>query len=121
MRKDPSKPKYIKEEVLIPRVRIGPIVKEVITIGQITEPEDNMEVIDFDKTIETTIFEGTLEDTGDKIMEENIGIIGIMIITEAGIGQGKGHSQGIMIAVGIEVPVTVDQDQGQELVLIEIG
>ena len=44
-----------------------------------------------------------------------------MIITEAGIGQGKGHSQGIMIAIGIEVLVIVDQDQGQEQVLIEIG
>ena len=78
-----------------------------------------MEVID--KIIETTIFEGTLEDTGDKIVEENMGIIGIMIITEVGIGQEKGHSQGIMVAIGKEVPVTIDQDQGPELVLIEIG
>ena len=45
-----------------------------------------MEVIDLDKIIEITIFEGTLEDTGDKIIEENMGIIGIMIITEVGIG-----------------------------------
>ena len=80
-----------------------------------------MEIIDLDKTIETTIFEGTLEDTEHKIVEENLGIIGTMIITEAGIGQGKGHSQGIMIAIGIEVLVIVDQDQGLELVLIEIG
>ena len=50
-----------------------------------------------------------------------MGIIGTMIIIEAGIGQGKEHSQGIMIAIGKEVPVTVDQDQGLELVLIEIG
>ena len=71
MRKDPSNPKYIKAEV-----RIGPIIKEVIRIevvGQTVETEDSMEIIDLDKTIETTMFEGTLEDMEDKIVEENIG------------------------------------------------
>ena len=85
MRKDPLNPKYIKAEVLTPRVRIGPTVKEVISIEvvrQITEPEDNMEVID--KIIETTIFKGTLGDVEDKIVEENMGIIGMIIITEVG-------------------------------------
>ena len=98
MRKDPSNPKYRKAEV-----RIGPIIKEVIRIevvGQTVETEDSMEIIDLDKTIETTIFEGTLEDMEDKIVEDNIGIIGTMIITEVGIGQEKGHSQGIMVAIG---------------------
>ena len=80
-----------------------------------------MEIIDLDKTIETTIFERTLEDMEDKIVEENIGIIGAMIIIEEGIDREKGHSQGIMATIGIEVPVIVDQDQGLELVLIEIG
>ena len=56
-----------------------------------------------------------------KIIEENIGIIGAIIIIEAGIDQEKGHSQGIMAIIGIEVLVVVDQDQGLELVLIEIG
>ena len=119
MRKDPSNPKYIKVEA-----RIGPIIKEVIRlemVGKTAETVDNMEIIDLDKTIETIIFEGTLEDTEDKIVEENMGIIGAVIITEAGIGQEKGYSQGIMIVVGIEVPVTVDQDQGLDLVLIELG
>ena len=51
-----------------------------------------MEIIGLHKTIKTTIFKGTLEDTEDKIVEENMGIIGTMIITEAGIGQEKGHS-----------------------------
>ena len=51
----------------------------------------------------------------------NMGIIHVMIITEAGMGQGKGHSQGIMMAIGIELLVIVGQDQGLELVLIEIG
>ena len=51
----------------------------------------------------------------DKIVEENIGIIGAMIITEAGIGQEKGHSQEIMATIGIEVPVTVVQGLDLEL------
>ena len=119
MRKDPSNPKYIKAEV-----RIGPIIKEVIRIevvGQTVETEDIMEIIDLDKTIETTIFEGTLEDTEDKIVEENKGIMGAMIITEVGIGQEKEHCQGIMVAIGTGVAATVDQDLDLELVLIEIG
>ena len=121
--KRPFKPQIYKSRGSYPRVRIGPTAKEDIRIevaGQITETEDNMEITNLDKIIGTKVFEGTLEDTGDKIIEENIGIIGKMIIIEAGIGQGKGHSQGIMIEIGIEAPVTVDQDQGLELVLIEI-
>ena len=69
MKKGPSNPKYIKAEV-----RIGPIVKEVIrieTVGQTVETEDNMEIIDLDKTIEATISERTLEDMEDKIVEED--------------------------------------------------
>ena len=85
------------------------------------ETEDSMEIIDLDKTIETTIFKGTLEDMEDKIIEENIDIIGTMNITDAGISQEKGHSQGIMVMIEIEVPVTVDQGQDLELILIEIG
>ena len=89
-------------------------------VGQTVETEDSMEIIDLDKTIETTIFEGTLEDMEDKIIEGNIEIMDIMNITEVGIGQEKGHSQGIMVTVGIEVPVTADQGQDLKLVLIEI-
>ena len=44
-------------------------------------------------------FKGTPEDMADNIVEENIGIIGAMIITEAGIGQEKGHSQGVMVTI----------------------
>ena len=62
-----------------------------------------MEIIGLDKTIETAIFEQTLEDMEDKIVEENMGIIGAMIIIEAGIDQEKGHSQKIMVTIGIEV------------------
>ena len=54
MRKGPLDPRYIKAEV-----RIGPIIKEVIRIevvGQTVETEDSMEIIDLDKTIETSIF-----------------------------------------------------------------
>ena len=57
----------------------------------------------------------------DKIVEENMGIIGAMIRTGAGIDQEKGHSQEIMVTMGIEVPVTVDQGMDLELILIEIG
>ena len=102
---------------------MGPIVKEVIRIeveGQTVETVDSMETIGLDKTIEITILKGMLEGTEDKIVEENMGIIGAVFITEAGIGQEKGHSQGIMVTIGIEVPVAVDQDEGLELVLIEI-
>ena len=119
MRKDPSSPKYIKVEA-----RTGPIIREVVRIeavGQIVETEDSIEIIDLDKTIETTIFEGTPEDMEDKIIEENIEIIGTMNIAEVGIGQGKGHSQGIMVPIGIGIPVTADQGQDLELPLIEIG
>ena len=80
-----------------------------------------METIDLDKTIETIIFEGTLEDMEDKIIEENTETIGAMNITKAEIGQEKGHSQGIMVTIRIEVPVTVDEDQDLELVLTGIG
>ena len=68
MRKDPSSPKYIRVEV-----RTGPIVREVIrveAVGQTVETEDSMEIIDLDKTIETTPFEETLEDMEDRIIEE---------------------------------------------------
>ena len=75
-----------------------------------------MEIIGLDKAIETIIFEGTLEDMEDKIVEENIE----MTIIEAGIGQEKRHLQEVMVIIGIEVPVTVDQGQDLELVQIEI-
>ena len=114
MRKDPSSPKYIRVEV-----RTGPIVREVIgieVVGQTVEIEDSMEIIDLDKTIETTTFKGTLENMEDRIIEENIEIIGAMNTTEAEIDQEKGHSQ----EIGIEVPVIVDQGQDLELVLTEM-
>ena len=119
MKKDPSNPNYIKVEV-----RIGPIVKEVIQIeiiGQTVETEDNVEIIGLEKAIETTILERTLEDMEDKIVEENMGIIGAMIITGVEIDLEKGHSLEISVTVGTEVPVTVDQGLDLELVLIEIG
>ena len=128
MRKDPSNPKYIKAKVLTLKVRIGPIIKEAIKIevdyivGQTAEAEDSKEIIDIDssKTIETTIFERTLEDMEDKIEEENTGITAVMIIIEVGIDQERGHSQGIMAIIEIEVQVIVYHNQGLELALIEM-
>ena len=58
--------------------------------------------------------------TEDKIVEEDIEIIGTMIVIEAGIGPEKEYSPGIMVTIGIEVPVIVDQGQDLELILIEI-
>ena len=52
---------------------------------QTVETEDSMEIIDLDKTIETTTFEGTLEDMENKIVEENIETIGAMNTTEVEI------------------------------------
>ena len=80
-----------------------------------------MEIIDTDssKAIETTIFDRTLGDIEGKIAEENIGITGVMAMTEVGTDQEKGHSQEIMVIIGIEVQAIVDQDQDLELVLIE--
>ena len=80
-----------------------------------------MEITDTDssKTIETTISERTLGDMEDKIVEENTGITGVMIIIEVGIDQEIGHSPGITVIIGIEVQAIVDQDLNLELVLIE--
>ena len=57
----------------------------------------------------------------DKIIEEAIEMIDIMITIEGEIDQEKGHSQEIIVVAKIEVQVTVDQDQDLELVQIEIG
>ena len=80
MRKSPLNPKYIKVEV-----RIGLIIRGVIRTGQIVGTGDNLQVVGPDRTIETTIFEETLEGMVDKIIEEDIEMIDIMITIEAGI------------------------------------
>ena len=116
MRKGPLNPKYIRVEV-----RIGLIIREVIRTGQIVGTGDSIQVVGPDKTIETVIFEGTLESMVDKIVEEDIEMIDVMIIIEAGIDQEKGYSQEIIVVAEIEVQVTVDQCQDLELVQIEIG
>ena len=116
MRKGHLNPKYIKVEV-----RIGLIIREVIRTGQIVGTGDNLQVVSPDRTIETSIFEETLEGLVDKIINENSQMIGIIITIEAGIDQEEGHSQEIIVVAEIEVQVTVDQVQDLELVQIEIG
>ena len=116
MRKDPLNPKYIRVEV-----SIGLIIREVIRTGQIVGTGDNIQVVGPDKTIETVIFEETLEGTEDKIIEEDIEMIGIMIITEAETDQERGHLQEMIVVVEIEVQVTVDQGQDLELIHTQIG
>ena len=51
----------------------------------------------------------------DKIIEEDIEMIDIMIIKVVGTDQEKGHSQESIVVAEIEVQVTVDQDQDLEL------
>ena len=116
MKKGLSNPKYVRVEV-----RIGLIIGEVIRTGQIVETGDSIQVVGPGKTIETVIFGETLEGMEDKIIEEDIEVIDIMIIIEAEIDQEKGHSQEIIIVTEIQVQVTADQGQDLELVQIEIG
>ena len=96
--KGPSNPKYIRVEV-----RIGLIIREVIRRGQIVGTGDNLQVVDPDRTIETAILEETLEGMVDKIIEEDIEMIDIMITIEVGIDQEKGHLQEIIVVAEIEV------------------
>ena len=87
MRKGPLNLKYIRVEV-----RIGLIIKEVIRTGQILGTGDSIQVVGPDRTIEIGILEETLEDIVDKIIEEDIEMIDIVITVEAGTDQKKGHS-----------------------------
>ena len=58
---------------------------------------------DFSKITEGTIFKKTLGDMEDKIVEENIEMIGMMVTIEVGADQEKGHFQEIIAIIGIEV------------------
>ena len=58
---------------------------------------------DFSKITEGTIFKKTLGDMEDKIVEENIEMIGEMVTIEVGIDQEKGHFQEIIAIIGIEI------------------
>ena len=116
MRKGPLNPKYTRVEI-----RIDLIIREVIRTGQIVGTGDNLQIIGPDRTIEIAIFKKTLEGMADKIKEEVIEVIDIMITKEAGIDQERGHLQEIIVVAEIEVQVTVDQDQDLELVQIGIG
>ena len=116
MREGPLNPKCTRVDV-----RIDLIIREVIRTGQRMGTWDNLQIIDPDRTIEIAIFKETLEGMVDKIIEEVIEMIDIMITTEAGVDQEKGHLQELIVVAEIEVQVTVDQDQDLELVQIGIG
>ena len=75
-----------------------------------------MGIIGLDKTIETTIFKGTLEDIEGRIIEESIEVIGAMNMIEGEIGQEKEYFQETTVTIELGVPVTVDQDQDPKLV-----
>ena len=66
---------------------------------------------DFSKITEGTIFKKALEDMDDKIVEENIEMIGMMVTIEVGTDQERGHFQEIVAIIGIEVWVIADQGQ----------
>ena len=57
----------------------------------------------------------------DKIIEEDIEMIDIMIIIEVGTSQEKGHLPEIIVVTEIEAQVIVDLGLVPELVQIEIG
>ena len=111
MRKGPLNPKYIKVEV-----RIGPLTGKTFRISQVIGIEDRTQVVGLDKTIQIIVLKETLEDMEDKIVEEDIGMIDIMITIEAEICQEKGYLQEIIVVVAeIKVQVTVDPGQAPEL------
>ena len=97
------------------------MIKEGIRKGQIVGAGDNLQIIDPDRTIEIAILEETLEGMVDRIIEEVIEMIDIMITIDAGIDQEKGHFREVIVVAEIEVEVTVDQDQDLEPVQIGIG
>ena len=94
-------------------------------MDQPVETEDSMdkEVIDpdFSKITEGTIFEKTPGDMEDKIVEENIEMIDMMVTIEVGTDQEKGHFQEMTATIGIEVQVIADRCQDPELAPIETG
>ena len=67
MRKVPLNPKYITLEA-----RIHLITGKAFRTGQIVGIGDITQVVGLDKTMETVVFEETLEGMEDKIMEEDI-------------------------------------------------
>ena len=71
---------------------------------------------DFSKITEGTTFKKVLGDIEDKVVEGNIEMIGMMIMTE--VGKEKDHSQEIIVVAEIEAQATVGWDQDLEPVLI---
>ena len=116
MIKGPLNPQYIRVEV-----RIDHLTGKTSRIGQVIGIEDRTQAVGLDKTIEITVLKETLEDMEDKIVEEDIEMIDIMITIEAETGQEKGYLQEIIIVAEIEVQVTVDPGQAPELIQTEIG
>ena len=80
---------------------------------QAVDTEDNMdeEVIgpDINKITGGTVFKKkTLGDMEDKIVEENIEMIGMMVTIEVGTYQEKGYFQEIIAIIGIEIQIIPD-------------
>ena len=81
-------------------------------IDQAVETEDNMDEVmtdpDFSKITEGTIFKKALGDIEDKLVEESIEMIGMMVTIGVGINQEKGHFQEIIVITGIEFQAIAD-------------
>ena len=116
MRKDPLNPKYTRVEVTI-----GLMVKETIRADWVVEIGDNLWIIGPDRITEVTILEGTLEDIGDKIIEEIMEMKSVITIIKTEIGQEKGHLQEITVVTETEAQLIADRDQGLEQIQIGIG
>ena len=116
MREGPLNPKYLRVEV-----RIMSFNQENFqnrpgnrNRGQNTSSRPR-------QTTEIIVLKETLEDMEDKIVEEDIEMIDIMVTIEAETGQEKGYLQEIIIVAEIEVQVTADPGQAPELIQTEIG
>ena len=82
--KGPLNAKYIRVEV-----RIGLITRKVFRTGQIVGTGNSTQIVGPDKTIETVILEETLGGMEDKMIEEDMEMIDLMIIIEVGTDQEK--------------------------------
>ena len=58
---------------------------------------------DFSKITEGSIFKKKLGDMVDKIVEENVEMIGVIVTIQVGTDQEKGHFEEIIAIIGIEL------------------
>ena len=79
-----------------------------------------MQIIAQSKIIEATDLDEISEGMVDIIIEKIMGMKGMVVTIEIGIGQGKKLLQGVMVMEEIEALAKIDLDQDPELVQIGI-